>query len=57
MCVLDFNGSVCVVVLCIAPGNLHMAPGIRVSQLLNISFDMAAWVSLKHIPIIQGQRA
>jgi hypothetical protein len=31
-----------------APGNLHMAPGVRVSQLLNISFDMAVWVSLKH---------
>ncbi|EKM79191.1 hypothetical protein AGABI1DRAFT_74022 [Agaricus bisporus var. burnettii JB137-S8] len=29
--------------LCMAPGNLHMAPGVRVSQLLNISFDMAAW--------------
>lgn len=27
------------------PGNLGMAPGVRVSQLLNISFDMAAWVS------------
>ncbi|KXN81763.1 Linear gramicidin synthase subunit C [Leucoagaricus sp. SymC.cos] len=29
--------------LCLAPGNLHMGPGIRVSQLMNISFDMAAW--------------
>ncbi|KAJ3575349.1 hypothetical protein NP233_g1159 [Leucocoprinus birnbaumii] len=29
--------------LCLSPGSLHMAPGIRVSQLMNISFDMAAW--------------
>ena len=33
------------VVLCLAPGNLGMRPGLRVSQLMNISFDMAAWVS------------
>lgn len=25
------------------PGNLGMKPGLKVSQLLNISFDMAAW--------------
>ena len=30
-------------VVCMAPGNLKMAPGVRVSQLMNISFDMAAW--------------
>ncbi|KAF9445393.1 nonribosomal peptide synthetase 12 [Macrolepiota fuliginosa MF-IS2] len=29
--------------LCLSPGNLHMEPGVRVSQLMNISFDMAAW--------------
>jgi len=29
--------------VCIVPGNLTMAPGVRVSQLMNISFDMAAW--------------
>ncbi|KDR82824.1 hypothetical protein GALMADRAFT_134375 [Galerina marginata CBS 339.88] len=29
--------------LCLAPGNLGMRPGVRVSQLMNISFDMAAW--------------
>lgn len=31
-------------VVCLAPGNLGMRPGRRVSQLLNIAFDMAAWV-------------
>ncbi|KAJ4482061.1 nonribosomal peptide synthetase 12 [Lentinula aciculospora] len=29
--------------VCLAPGNLTMAPGVRVSQLMNIGFDMAAW--------------
>ncbi|KAF8903152.1 nonribosomal peptide synthetase 12 [Gymnopilus junonius] len=29
--------------LCLSPGNLGMRPGLRVSQLMNISFDMAAW--------------
>ncbi|KAI0822323.1 nonribosomal peptide synthetase 12 [Trametes gibbosa] len=29
--------------VCIAPGNIEMRPGRRVSQLLNIAFDMAAW--------------
>ncbi|KAH7878038.1 nonribosomal peptide synthetase 12 [Lentinula edodes] len=29
--------------VCLAPGNLSMAPGVRVSQLMNIGFDMAAW--------------
>jgi hypothetical protein len=32
-------------VLCHSPGNIEMCPGRRVSQLLNIAFDMAAWVS------------
>ncbi|KAF6755967.1 nonribosomal peptide synthetase 12 [Ephemerocybe angulata] len=27
----------------LAPGKLGMRPGLRVSQLMNISFDMAAW--------------
>ena len=26
-----------------APGNLGIAPGVKVAQILNISFDMAAW--------------
>ncbi|MDX8142404.1 amino acid adenylation domain-containing protein [Lentzea sp. BCCO 10_0061] len=30
-------------VLLTAPGSLGVAPGIRVSQLLNIAFDMAMW--------------
>ncbi|KAI0755006.1 nonribosomal peptide synthetase 12 [Daedaleopsis nitida] len=29
--------------VCLAPGNIEMQPGRRVSQLLNIAFDMAAW--------------
>ncbi|RDB22102.1 Linear gramicidin synthase subunit C [Hypsizygus marmoreus] len=29
--------------VCTAPGNLKMGPGVRVSQLMNISFDMAQW--------------
>lgn len=32
-------------VVCLSPGNVEMAPGRRVAQLLNIAFDMAAWVS------------
>ncbi|KAF7346328.1 Nonribosomal peptide synthetase 12 [Mycena sanguinolenta] len=32
------------VVVCLAPENLGMAPGVRVPQLMNIAFDMAAWV-------------
>ena len=31
-------------VVCLEPGNVEMRPGRRVSQLLNIAFDMAAWV-------------
>ncbi|RDB22261.1 Linear gramicidin synthase subunit C [Hypsizygus marmoreus] len=29
--------------VCVTPGNLKMGPGVRVSQLMNISFDMAQW--------------
>ncbi|KAF9256543.1 nonribosomal peptide synthetase 12 [Marasmius fiardii PR-910] len=29
--------------VCLSPGNLGLAPGRRVSQLMNISFDMAQW--------------
>ncbi|KAA1469841.1 nonribosomal peptide synthetase 12 [Dentipellis sp. KUC8613] len=29
--------------VCLAPGNIGMGPGRRVSQLMNIAFDMAAW--------------
>ncbi|RDB21480.1 Linear gramicidin synthase subunit D [Hypsizygus marmoreus] len=29
--------------VCLGPGNLAMSPGLRVSQIMNISFDMAAW--------------
>ncbi|KAJ7780692.1 nonribosomal peptide synthetase 12 [Mycena maculata] len=29
--------------VCTAPGDLGMGPGVRVSQLMNIAFDMAAW--------------
>ncbi|OBZ71566.1 Bacitracin synthase 3 [Grifola frondosa] len=29
--------------VCLAPGNVEMRPGRRVSQLLNVAFDMAAW--------------
>ncbi|KZV65298.1 nonribosomal peptide synthetase 12 [Peniophora sp. CONT] len=32
--------------VCLAPGNLGVRPGLRVSQLLNIAFDMAAWETL-----------
>lgn len=33
-------------VVLLEPGNVGMAPGRRVSQLLNIAFDMAAWVKV-----------
>ncbi|KAF9260478.1 amino acid adenylation domain-containing protein [Marasmius fiardii PR-910] len=29
--------------VCLSPGNLGLVPGKRVSQLMNISFDMAQW--------------
>ncbi|TDL22237.1 nonribosomal peptide synthetase 12 [Rickenella mellea] len=29
--------------VCLAPGNVGMAPGRRVAQLLNVAFDMCAW--------------
>ncbi|TFK64625.1 nonribosomal peptide synthetase 12 [Pluteus cervinus] len=32
--------------VCLEPGNLGMRIGVRVSQLMNISFDMAAWETL-----------
>ncbi|THH19192.1 hypothetical protein EW146_g1923 [Bondarzewia mesenterica] len=32
--------------VCLSPGNIEMSPGRRVSQLMNIAFDMAAWVSV-----------
>ena len=32
-----------IIVLCTYPGNLSIRPGTRVSQLLNIAFDMCAW--------------
>ncbi|KAI0070625.1 nonribosomal peptide synthetase 12 [Panus rudis PR-1116 ss-1] len=32
--------------VCLSPGNIEMQPGRRVSQLLNIAFDMAAWETL-----------
>lgn len=31
------------IVLCLSPGRLTMRPGVRVAQLMNIAFDMAAW--------------
>lgn len=36
------HGNVCNVLLT-APGDLGLRPGLRVSQLLSIAFDMAAW--------------
>ena len=30
-------------VVCQAPGNLHVSPGTKVAQLLNVGFDMCAW--------------
>ncbi|KAL0961153.1 hypothetical protein HGRIS_006125 [Hohenbuehelia grisea] len=29
--------------VCLSPGDIGMRPGLRVSQLMNIAFDMAAW--------------
>uniref|UniRef100_A0A0W0F3F9 Putative nonribosomal peptide synthetase 12 n=1 Tax=Moniliophthora roreri TaxID=221103 RepID=A0A0W0F3F9_MONRR len=29
--------------VCLTPGNLGLVPGKRISQLMNIAFDMAAW--------------
>lgn len=31
------------IVLCLPPGNLGIRPGMKVSQLLSISFDMCVW--------------
>lgn len=36
------HGNVCNILLT-APGNLGIRPGMRVGQILNIAFDMAAW--------------
>ena len=36
------HGNVCNILLT-EPGNLGMRPGLKVGQILNISFDMAAW--------------
>ncbi|KIJ46113.1 hypothetical protein M422DRAFT_165651, partial [Sphaerobolus stellatus SS14] len=36
-------------VICAAPGNVHMRPGMRVAQLLNIAFDMGAWEILSSL--------
>ncbi len=36
------HGNVCNILLS-APGNLGMRPGLKVAQILNISFDMSAW--------------
>ncbi len=33
-------------VLSLSPGNLHIGPGVKVAQLLNIAFDMCAWETL-----------
>ena len=33
-------------ILLTAPGNLGMAPGLKVAQILSIAFDMAAWETL-----------
>ncbi|KAG7453202.1 AMP-binding protein [Guyanagaster necrorhizus] len=32
--------------LSLSPGNLHIKPGMKVAQLLNIAFDMCAWETL-----------
>ena len=39
------HGNVCNILLT-APGNLGMRPGLKVSQILSIAFDMAAWETL-----------
>ena len=31
-------------VVCLSPGNIGMRPGLKVSQMMNIAFDMAQWV-------------
>ncbi|KAH9840976.1 AMP-binding protein [Rhodofomes roseus] len=32
--------------LCLSPGNLGIAPGVHVAQLLNVAFDMCVWETL-----------
>ncbi|MGB1251555.1 MAG: amino acid adenylation domain-containing protein [Candidatus Promineifilaceae bacterium] len=39
------HGNVCNILLT-APGNLGMRPGMKVTQVLSIAFDMAAWETL-----------
>jgi D-alanine--poly(phosphoribitol) ligase subunit 1 len=39
------HGNVCNILLT-EPGNLGMGPGLKVAQILNIGFDMAAWETL-----------
>lgn len=39
------HGNVCNILLP-EPGNLGMSPGLKVGQILNIAFDMAAWETL-----------
>lgn len=39
------HGNICNILLT-EPGNLGMAPGLKVAQILNIGFDMAAWETL-----------
>ncbi|TCD70141.1 hypothetical protein EIP91_004611 [Steccherinum ochraceum] len=38
--------------VCLPPGNVEMSPGRRVSQLLNIAFDMAAWTPTQRQEIL-----
>lgn len=40
---VSFPGLTISVVISGSPGNVGMAPGMRVAQLLNIAFDMGAW--------------
>ncbi|KAF4454014.1 hypothetical protein F53441_3398 [Fusarium austroafricanum] len=40
---VDITHSNVANLVCLAPGNLGVAPGTCVSSVLNISFDMAAW--------------
>ncbi|KAG8875677.1 hypothetical protein FRB97_004812 [Tulasnella sp. 331] len=43
---VDIRHSNVTNLVCLEPGNLGMKPGLRVSQLLNIQFDMAQWECL-----------
>ena len=53
------HGNVCNILLT-EPGSMGMKPGLKVSQILNISFDMAAWEILGALShgstlVIRGQ--